>query len=209
VGVPEVPHLRRGRQWVIGALGLLFVLGFAFWHPLLAQGYASLGAMRQARMELASYEFGITPGYIVDSVRQEEDLEAIIALFQRAIALDAGNVTAQQRLAGIYLSRSEYNTAFRHIDAIWAAGHRDSVTRLLRGDALVALGCVEEAAETITGLTWAQSRIEGQAWSRYWVNDDFTRAAYAWRTVALVQPECAEYALQRAQEAEKQAVQQP
>ncbi|MBN2392352.1 MAG: hypothetical protein JXR84_16605 [Anaerolineae bacterium] len=209
VNVPEVGHLRRGRQWAIGVFSLLFVLGIAFWRPLLAQGYASLGAMRQARVELAHYEFGETPGFIMDSVRQEEDLEAIITFFQRAIALDTGNVTAQQRLVGIYLSRGEYDIAFQHIDAVWAAGHRDSVTRLLRGDALVALGRVEEAAEVIAGLTWAQVRMEGQAGDRYWANGDFVRAAYAWRTVALMQPESAEYALQRAQEAEKQAVQQP
>jgi predicted negative regulator of RcsB-dependent stress response len=187
----------------------LLILGVAFWRPLLAQGYAGLGAMRQARVELARYEFGQTPGFVMESVRQEEDLEAIIALFQRAIALDAGNATAQQRLTEIYLSRGEYDTAFHHIDAAWVAGHRDSVTRLLRGDALVALGRIEEAVQVIAGLTWAQVRMEGQALDRYWANDDFMRASYAWRTVALMQPEYAESILQRAQEAEKQATQQP
>jgi tetratricopeptide (TPR) repeat protein len=188
---------------------LLFVLGLAFWRPLLAQGYASLGAMRQARVELAHYEFGKTPGFIMDSVRQEEDLEGAITLFQRAIDLDPGNATARQRLAGIYLSRREYNTAFHHIAAAWEVGRRDSVTRLLLGDSLVALGRVEEAAEVVAGLTWAQIRMRGQAWDRYWASDDFVRAAYAWRTVALLQPADAETALERAQEAEKRAAQQP
>jgi hypothetical protein len=209
VSAPEVVPQRPMRQWVIGISDLLFVLAIAFWRPLLAQGYASLGAMRQARVELAHYEFGKTPGFIMDSVRQEEDLEAIIALFQRAVALDAENVTAQQRLTGIYLSRGEYGAAFQHIDALWMAGHRDPVTRLLRGDVLVALGRIDEAAEVIAGLAWAQVRMDGQAWDRYWINDDFVRAAYAWRTLALVQPEYAESILQRAQEAEEKAAQQP
>ncbi len=203
---PAAPHPQR-RQWAIGALGLLLALGVWFWRPLVAQGYASLGAMRQARVELARYEFGKTPGYIVDSVRQAEDLTASTALFQRAIALDARNATARQRLAGIHLSRGEYEAAFHHIEAAWEAGHRDPVTRLLRGDTLVALGRVEEAAEVVAGLTWAQVRLEGQAWDRYWVNDDFVRAAYAWRTIALVHPEGAEDALQKAQEAEQRAAQ--
>ena len=209
MNVPEVAQLGQWRSWAIGVLSLLFVLGIAFWKPLLAQGYASLGAMQQARVELARYEFGKTPGFIVDSVRQEADLSSSITLFQRAIALDAGNATARQRLAGIDLSRGEYEAALEHIEAAWEAGHRDPATRMLRGDALVALGRVEEAAESIAGLTWAPVRLRGQAWDRYWISDDFMRAAYAWRTVAFVQPENAEYALLQAQEAEKRAVRQP
>ncbi|MBN2006272.1 MAG: O-antigen ligase family protein [Anaerolineae bacterium] len=208
-GVPARPCPQLARWIAASVLGVLLVLGVAFGRPLLAQGYASLGAMRQARVELARYEFGKTPGFIMDSVRQEEDLAASMVLFQRAIALEAGNATAQQRLAGIHLSRGEYEVALQHIEAAWEAGHRDPVTRMLRGDALVAVGRVEEAATVIAGLTWAPVRLRGQAWDRYWINDDFTRAAYAWRTVALVQPENAEYALQKAQEAEKRAVAQP
>lgn len=208
VNIPQVAH-RQARWWVTGAMVLLLVVGVTFWRPLVAQGYASLGAMRQARVELARYEFGKTPGFIMDSVRQKEDLTASMALFQRAIALDAGNTTARQRLAGIHLSRGEYDVAFRHIEAAWETGRRDPVTRLLRGDALVALGRVEEAAEVVTGLTWAQVRLEGQAWDRYWVNEDFTRAAYAWQTIALIQPASAEYALLRAQEARQRATPQP
>lgn len=207
--VTEPPHPRLARRWALAALGLLFILGIAFRRPVLAQGYASVGAMQQAQLELAHYEFGRTPGFIMDSVRQEENLEGAVALFERAIALDPGNVTARQRLAGIHLSRGEYDAAFRHLEAAWKAGHRGSVTRLLMGDALVAGGRVDEAAEVIAGLTWAQVRLEGQAWDRYWVHDDFVRAAYAWRTVALLQPKNAEGALQRAREAEMRASQQP
>jgi tetratricopeptide (TPR) repeat protein len=165
--------------------------------------------MRQARLELARYEFGKTPGFIMDSVRQEADLQASLALFQRALALDPGNATARQRLAGIHLSRGEYADAFQHIDAVWEAGGRDAVTRSLRGDALVAQGRVEEAADVLAGLRWAPVRLEGQAWERYWGNGDFVRAAYAWRTAALVQPETAASALQKASEAERRATQQP
>jgi tetratricopeptide (TPR) repeat protein len=209
VGATEVPHPHLMRRWALVTLGLLLILGVAFRRPLLAQAYASLGAMRQARLELARYEYGRTPGFIMDSVRQEEDLEEACALFERATALDSGNATARQRLAGIYLSRGEYDAAFRHLEAAWEAGHRDSVTRLLLGDVLVAYGRVDEATEVIAGLTWAQARMDGQAWNRYWDRDDFVRAAFAWRTIALLQPEYAEGALQRAREAEWRAAQQP
>lgn len=202
---PGAARRHPARRWALVAAGVFFVVAAVFWRPLLAQGYASWGAMQQARLELARYEFGKTPGFVMDAVRQQADLGESIALFERAITLDPGNATACQRLAGIDLSRGAYDAALRHIQAAWAAGHRDAVTRLLLGDALVAHGRIDEAAEVVSGLVWAQTRLEGQAWSRYWENGDFTRAAYVWRTVALLQPESAESALLRAREAEIRA----
>lgn len=76
-----------------------------------------------------------------------------------------------------------------HMATAWQGGRRDSVTRLLLGDALVALGHVEEAAETVRGLKWAKSRLDGQAWSRYWVRGQREQAYFAWKTASLLDPE--------------------
>jgi len=202
--VGETKSLHTPLTWRRTALaaGMVLILSIVFWRPLLAQSYASLGAMRQARLELARYEFGRTPGFIMDSVRQQEDLGEVIALFERAIAFNPANVTARQRLAGIQLSQGEYAAALRHLEIAWKSGSQDSVTRMLLGDALVAHGRVDEAAKILNDLPWAKVRLEGQAWSRYGERDDFARAAHAWRTIALLEPEYAEAALQRANEAE-------
>ena len=40
----------------------------------------------------------------------------------------------------------------------------------------------------VRGLTWAERRLRGQAWYRYWVNGDYRRAADAWATVILLNP---------------------
>ncbi len=200
-------ELRPEGRLVTVAVSLLLLAGLLFWRPLLAQGYASLGAMRQARLELARYEPGRTPGFIMDSIRQEASLEEVVALFERATALHPGNATARQRLAGIQLARGAYPAAYQEIVVAWEAGHRDVVTRMLLGDAHVAQGSVEEGVAMLRGLPWARMRLEEQAWSRYWIHEDYTRAAHAWRAVATLDPEQGAEAWRRAQEAERRALQ--
>jgi hypothetical protein len=82
------------------------------------------------------------------------------------------------------------------------------VARLVLGDALVAQGSLEEAAVAVRGLDWAEMRLDGQAWYRYWVNQDWQRAAYAWRAVLLLDPEDA-YARGWVGQAEERAAGSP
>jgi hypothetical protein len=100
-----------------------------------------------------------------------------------------GNLTARQRLGAMALSRGEYDQGLAQLQAAWEAGHGDDVTRLLLGDRLVATGQIEEAAEKVRGLTWAEMRLMGQAWYRYWVNEDYGLAADAWRAVVRLNPQ--------------------
>jgi hypothetical protein len=101
-------------------------------------------------------------------------------------------------------ARQDYETALEHTQAAWDAGHRDRVTRLLLGDALVAHGQVEEAAAVVQGLERAELRLNGQAWYRYWVSEDWQRATYAWRAVQLLDPQDA-YVGAWVEQAEKRA----
>ncbi len=73
---------------------------------------------------------------------------------------------------------------------------------------MVAQASVEEAAAVARGLEWAESRLNGQAWYRYWVSGGWQRAAYAWRAVLLLDPENA-YAGGRIKRAEEKAAQGP
>ena len=124
----------------------------------------------------------------MDQVRQSEDLGAATDWLGRAVALSPGNATARQRLAAIALSRDDYADALSHTRAAWDAGHRDAVTRMLLGDALVANGEPEMAVEVLRGLPWAESRLLGQAWSRYWVHERWDQAASAWKAIVLLNP---------------------
>ena len=177
--------------WALAlVLTATLAIGTMVWlRPVLGAWYGDLGAVVQARVELSAYDPDHWDDQSIDAVRREVDLEGAVALFERAAALDPGNRTARQRLAGIALSRGEYEAGLAHLQAAWAAGHRDDVTRLLLGDALVGTGQPERAAETVRGLEGAEPRLMGQAWYRYWVNQDYRRAADAWQTVALLNPQ--------------------
>ena len=89
------------------------------------------------------------------------------------------------------------------MQAAWDADQHDSVTRMLLGDAEVANGHVENAVEILQGLPWAESRLEGQAYSRYWINADYRRAADAWAAVVKLDPANAGAAAQQAEAARR------
>jgi predicted Zn-dependent protease len=141
------------------------------------------------RVELSLYDYNHFDSPTLDQIRQGADLSTAETLFTQALALDPGQVTARTRLAGIALSRGKHAQALTHAQAAWDAGHRDRVTRLLLGDALIATGKVEAGVELVRGLAWAEGRLDLQAWYRYWVNGDYHRAADAWRAVAQLNPE--------------------
>jgi hypothetical protein len=151
--------------------------------------YASLGSVAQAKIELTSYDPGRFSERSMDLIRRDVNIDTAISSFEQSLKWDPKNVTSLQRLAAIDLSRGAYESALVYMTAAWNAGHRDSVTRLLFGDALVAAGRIEQAADIIKGLKWAESRLDGQAWGRYWTQEDWSRAAYTWRTLELLNPE--------------------
>ena len=190
LGSEAVARARPWRRWALGAtLALLIVSGIVWRRPLLGAWYADLGAVAQARVELNAYDPNRFDSPTLDHVRRQEDLSGAIAWLERAVQIDPANPTARQRLAAIGLSRGEYAAALGHMQAAWEAGHRDEVTRLLRGDALVAEGRIEEAAGTVRGLEWAEDRLMFQGWYRYWSVQDYARTADVCQAVLLLNPE--------------------
>ena len=191
---PGYRVVKKWYRWAGGAVFLILMMALAiFWRPLLGTWYANLGAVEQSRLELAVYvERGRAAGVTLDDldqIRRQEGLERAAGWLERAVQVDAANATARQRLAALALSRGQYEAALAHMQAAWEAGHRDEVTRLLLGDALVANGRVEQAAEVVGGLEWGESRLGHQAWYRYWHNQDYRRAADAWHTLTLLDPD--------------------
>jgi tetratricopeptide (TPR) repeat protein len=197
----ESQVMGRGHTWHrwawAAALGVLLVAAGVWWRPVLGAWYANLGALAQARVELNAYDEQHFDNPTLDQVRRQENLEAAIVLLKKAVRTDPANPTARQRLAAIGLSWGQYDAALTHMQAAWEAGHRDEVTRLLWGDALVAAGRVEEAAEVVRGLEWAEGRLMLQAAYRYRAGEDYRRAADAWGTVTLLDPGNGEAARQR------------
>jgi O-antigen ligase len=181
-------------SWLLPAM-LLFLLGLALLlrRPVASTIYANLGAVQQTRLELTRYDPEKFNTYTLDQVRldsqQDGSLDAALESFERALDFDPLNLSTLQRRAQIELSLGDETAALQDIQALWQAGLRDEVTRLTYGDALVANGQPQAAAEVVQGLTWAEPRLLGQAWSRYWINQDYRRAADAWQTVLLLNPQ--------------------
>jgi O-antigen ligase len=144
-----------------------------------AAWHANFGAVAQARSELTVYDQRRFNALSIDAVRRREDLTEATAHFERALAQDPTHPTARQRLAMVMLARYDYAGALTMMQEAWDAGHRDRITRLLYGDALVATGRVGEAVEAIQGLQFVRDRLLGQAWERYHQTGDREREAYA------------------------------
>ena len=166
---------------LIGSLVLGLSTGLngvrAAWH-------ANLGAIEHARRVLGVYDSELRPVSLVE-LRREVDLSPALARYQRALAHDPHNPTARQRLAMVALARGEFDAALVGMETLWKAGHRDRITRLLYGDALVAAGRVEEAVPLVAGLPFAHARLLGQAWTYHQAGDP-EREAYAREAAAQV-----------------------
>ncbi|MBN1260435.1 MAG: O-antigen ligase family protein [Anaerolineae bacterium] len=188
-GHPPAPRNRQVQRYlVLGIIVLLGIFTAAFWTPLRALWYTNLGAVYQTQLELQTYDSNNYDKLTLDQVRQEANLSIAEAYFNRALMINPSQVTARTRLAQIALARGHYGEALSHAQAAWDGGHRDHVTRLVLGDALTAMGEVEAAVEVVREQSDAKVRLDGQAWSRYWVNGDYQRAAHAWRAALLLDP---------------------
>jgi hypothetical protein len=179
----SIPYLKEGLMAFLVFGTLLFTRQLAYtW-------LVNLGTLSQSRIELSSYNPDAFDKATLDMIRQQNDLSPAQEYYRAALRLDGDNVTALQRLSSIALSQGEYERALTWMQSAWEAGYRDEITRLLYGDALVAAGDIQTAAEVLRNLSWAESRLLFQAWYRYWSQGDEQRAADAWRTVLLLNPD--------------------
>jgi tetratricopeptide (TPR) repeat protein len=167
-----------------------------------------MGALVQTQIEMRRYAPDRFDNPTLDQVRREADLSPAESAFERALVYEPGNRTAQQRLAQIELSRGEYVAARQRMEAARQAGRQDEVTRMLLGDALAATGEPQAAAQVVRGIPWVGGRLAGQAWYRYWLGEDYARAADAWQVVLLLNPGD-EGALHGLQEARKRIPKTP
>ncbi len=206
VGVNRKMDFNRFQRYAIAAATLLVLFGVLFARPLLGGAFANYGALSQTRTEMRRYNPNFYDEPSLDSIRRKEDLIGAETGLRLALRVQPQNRTAQQRLAEIALGRGDYEQAYALLDNNRADGIQDEVSRLLSGDALVALGQPEQAAQVVSGTGWAGERLYFQAWYRYWQNHDYRRAADAWRAVLLLDGENseAEYWLEQALDAQSE-----
>ena len=165
-----------------------------FWQSFAAAWYANLGALEQTRVELSQYNPTNFGTLSLDQVRQNSDLDDAQIYFQRARHFQPDHLSALQRLAAIAMAHQRYSYALDYMNTAWQNGYRDRVTRLLYGDALIASGEIQQAANAVDGVDWAESRLLFQVGYRYWANRDYQRAVYALQTILTINPDNTEAA---------------
>jgi predicted Zn-dependent protease len=100
--------------------------------------------VRQAQTELAVYRWPEWP--VQDAVRREVDMSQPAADYERALAFDASNASANRRLGQIELSLGQYEAALDHLTAAYAAKPGSVTTRQLLGEALIVNGRLDEGS---------------------------------------------------------------
>jgi hypothetical protein len=200
--VPQYISQRANRHLLaslsVGAI-LLFSLALFFTttrNQLAAMWFANLGSVAETRVELGRYSF---PDNLVEYTRRDCELSrdgtrAVVRhvprvancdlrgaedYFREALALDGGNVTANQRLAAIALARGNYDAALTNGLNAYERDATNSVTWQLLGDAYLALGRQDGAYTFWSRLSDAATKLEIEASVRYEKNGDSKRSDWA------------------------------
>jgi tetratricopeptide (TPR) repeat protein len=135
------------------------VLGLLFWRNITATWYANLGAVEMAKIELAQFPTGKwNEGQYVTALAPAE------ALFNRSLALNSQQRTANNRLGLIAMMRRDFNRAIPYLERAHQIdpGHK-GITKPLAysyvwiGDydqALPLLRLIPEASNEMDVYTW-------------------------------------------------------
>jgi O-antigen ligase len=172
---------RKTNAVALGIAGLALLSMGTSWKTIAAMWSANLGSVSQTQVELSAYNF---PDTLVEYVRRNKDLSTSEVYFERALALDPGNVTANQRLAQIALARAEFDTAFDYLEPAYQRDPNNPVTWQLIGAAYLGLGHLDQAYDFWSRLPNAAGKLESEAWVRYETRGDSERAHWAWQLAA-------------------------
>lgn len=130
----RLPRLNLRPLVSIAPLAIAVVALGLIWQrdAVIGAWYANLGAVAQARAELAQYKF---PERLPENVRKNCQLSSANCplgeaerYFQQALAFDSGNVTANQRLAAIALAQGEYEAARSFLQVAYARDTANGAT---------------------------------------------------------------------------------
>ena len=152
------PRQRRQSRRRLAAALLLALLALLPWQRQpRALAWRNFAAARQSRIELTVYQWPDWP--LQDAVRRAVDLSQPIAAYERALALDPANASANRRLGQIELSLGDYDRALAHLQAAYAAAPSNNATRQLLGEAIIVTGGVDAGTTLWAGINQAQGQL--------------------------------------------------
>jgi tetratricopeptide (TPR) repeat protein len=129
------------------------------WRQLLASGYADIGAVRMAQVELADFPSGRwQDGSQVPALAEAE------ALLNRAFEIDPENVTASYRLGLIAMLRRDYAAAQGYLEHAYAKDPNHHGIRKSLGYSYVWQGKFEQAGKLLRVTPGARAEMGTYVW---------------------------------------------
>jgi O-antigen ligase len=190
--IAALQHKRplRAPRWAlrVAAIAIALLAIAAAWqrNTVSAALYANLGALAQTQAELSSYR---VPDRLPEQMRREADLSGAIGRFSRALAIDPGNRTANQRMGEIALARGQYDAARAYLEATYRSDPGSEVTWQLLGDAYLALGRTDDAFALWSRVADAPAKLDLEAILRFEQTGDHARARQAQELAARIRTE--------------------
>ncbi|HFE65911.1 MAG TPA: tetratricopeptide repeat protein [Chloroflexi bacterium] len=155
------------RKFLVGGTAVLaaLVLVLLFHRPLLARWYANAGAGQMARVDLAVWPSNNWAGFHSDMA-----YEPAIQQFNRALAFDPDNRTAQHRLGLIAMKTGDFATAVSHLETAYRMSPDHRGIRKSLGYSYVWLGEFDQALDVLTPISELPMEMAGyRAW---WANHE-------------------------------------
>jgi O-antigen ligase/tetratricopeptide (TPR) repeat protein len=204
----EAPQPIFWRRWIalVAAVVVILVGVLAIFNrPLAAAWYTNLGAIDEARAELAP-----GPGSIPDSIGQETSATVVLteaerrtyfvsaeAWYRRALESDPAYPNANRRLGNLLVSLGRYDEGVPLLETALAAGPTYGATIKGLGLAYVWVGRLEDAVRTIALHDDPDSIAdELNTWGTF--HNEQNRpllAARAWETAQLMYPDSVSIAM--------------
>jgi len=159
----EKHQVRQRRVLSLVVIGLPLGLALLWPGRSLSLAYSNLGSVHQSQAELSLYSWPEWP--IQDAVRRNVDLGRPMSEFEKALAWNPRNATANRRLGMIELSLGQYGDALAHLEAAYAAEPNVTTTRQLLGEALIVNGRIEEGQALWSDTNKEQGQLDARV---YW-----------------------------------------
>ncbi len=166
------------RKLALGLLFLLVVGGVLMWRPVAAMAYANLGAVRQAKAELAD----------LPADASEMGLRLAADCYEQALELDPHDRTASLRLGNLAVDSRRYEEGVAYLETVWQASPRDPTARKALGLAYVWVGQTQRAAELLSETPEIVAELNAWGW---WHEEQGRRqlAMRAYQTSLLLYPD--------------------
>ena len=159
----EKQQVKQRRVLSLVVLGLPIGLALLWPGRSLSLAYSNLGSVHQSQEELSLYTWPEWP--IQDAVRRSVDLSTPMSEFEKALAWNPRNATANRRLGMIELSLGQYEDALAHLEAAYAAEPTVTTTKQLLGEALIVNGRIDEGQALWSDANKQQGQLDARV---YW-----------------------------------------